>query len=1786
MRYPIIFALLWWQKLAVGLPSAGRAAAVVVDIPSATCRNPVLPFDYSAKTRRDYELPLCRDGNDGHPGLTAVSAPTLLGGRAVVDDYTCGPDRPCANKACCPKETGQCNYGEEACGTSGISPNEVCWSNCDAKSECGVNAKVPGQKCPLNVCCGKWGFCGMTDDYCDAEDHGATGGCQSNCDQPGPKNKADSQDRIIGYYEAWRADSACQGMGLKDIPVSSLTHLYFSFASITPDTYGIAPMDGIPGSLFSEFTNLKKKNPALKTVIAIGGWTFNDPGPTQKVFSDMVSSARTRETFIDNLFSFLREYAFDGVDFDWEYPGADDRGGIDTDGANFVTFLKELDDANKKQPVKYVVSFTAPTSYWYLRHFDLKAVDHVDFVNVMSYDLHGVWDGKNPIGQHIYGHTNLTEMEQAFDLFWRNDVPANKLNMGLGFYGRAFQLQDSSCSKPGCGFKGGATKGGCSGESGILSYREIMAVIDSKKIKPVHDKKAGVKYITWNTDQWVSYDDADTFDQKKEMAKDLGLGGYLIWAIDQDDEHLTALQAVISPKKLGDLGAAGDSDDWQSSNKHCYITSCGGNCDAGDVKITDQPCDKGRSKLCCPLSGAPDPKECTWRGGETTRWCNGRCNDDEVMMEMNKWGDGDSCWDGNKAYCCKSPLAEENSCYWGGVGAACNGDDLPLTFSGTVLTVLEDVAKVILRVVGRAYPLTALTGEVLLQVLDALDLDTDKYYCCPKEDIPKWKNCEWFGKPGNCFDGHCPDMSYAQLTDSYFGGGETCGGQLSRVRTFCCEPSEDPLFLPVPLGNLFEHPPDGDSVDTDFTLETDKDSDSQQNPNDAAFQFVVLASPEELQVSLDKRDGSHWDIFSGCGGVVGEEGPHTVQMVCTDFSADSNCHKIGLGHGVPGTILQMPNGCGPGKYAVAKDMVPTPETKKLILPRHLKHLSARSPIVYDLTFDYDFTRVPRDLGDTQMRVDFSNQDDYWNTVVAGAATSKKKVKRTLVDTGGNHVRWMEEEFRDDYHFGALSRRELEERWFGSGILDWLAQLVKPEIKREFTYRYEDTLTAKLIDETWQCTREGVGYEGHLLAQALLKVNIETSFGFTLIVTKLSLPLDLSQSYLTFYNKGEITGVLTLEAVAKFKYHESEVIMNIPFPGASFNIPGIAVIGPQLTVEGSIDAQLTLAGKVETRLEFANWEVRQVVPDNGDSNYTPKEIGDGDPDLKRNGDTKDLDNPNFYAGVQALGDVTASISAAAEFGVRFDKRWEVEPAAAAVVGEASVIIKMGAGISTKDTCPFTWGLDVGARLFARAKAPAVFRWPGAEVPITPAYKKPIFEGGTCPELGPLPTKRDLEYLPTIGSNFSRSLDHLHNHNSRGLVHIRNSRNLDKRAAVWGPVLSVPVGDYFCPPESDDSAGPGTVCSKIGYAWTVDDGDGNALAKRGVLEKRGTKTSSLCGLGTRFQYPSDTEAKDMGNPAYGFTTTDCDDYTWGGPLSADTPNSNYEAEHILEFQLTKQFFQELDQTLDVVPHPDPNKQTTLKFCGLVDQLWNIPAVPIPNLDTASGMGATLTPANHVANQFPTKTWKQEEYVRLDNTINSPPKASAWAGLSKTFKQIQIVDFNKWIGGDPNDPGSVVNTDQPNYTGLITEIDGAEKIMKSLRAIVGSRLYHSDPLVMSILRKQKARVGEVLRRLDTEILPANPKQPTWTPWAPLGLKERWDEFMKGKELLAVTKSNKVLNDILPRMQAMWADQAARDAAAADDNDSQTEAEAKARRLRLINSIDALADVLRVLPAWQMAF
>jgi chitinase len=66
-------------------------------------------------------------------------------------------------------------------------------------------------------------------------------------------------------------------------------------------------------------------------------------------------------------------------------------------------------------------------------------------------------------------------------------------------------------------------------------YYEIMALkAQNPGLTEVWDHGAAVKYLTYGQGnaQWISYDDADTFKQKRDFQQKLGLAGSLIWASD------------------------------------------------------------------------------------------------------------------------------------------------------------------------------------------------------------------------------------------------------------------------------------------------------------------------------------------------------------------------------------------------------------------------------------------------------------------------------------------------------------------------------------------------------------------------------------------------------------------------------------------------------------------------------------------------------------------------------------------------------------------------------------------------------------------------------------------------------------------------------------------------------------------------------------------------------------------------------------------------------------------------------------------------------------------------------------------------------------------------------------------------------------------------------------------------------------------------------------------------------------------------------------------------------
>lgn len=77
-------------------------------------------------------------------------------------------------------------------------------------------------------------------------------------------------------------------------------------------------------------------------------------------------------------------------------------------------------------------------------------------------------------------------------------------------------------------------------------YYEIQAILKQvPNLKPVLDRTAAVKYLTFDNNQWISYDDADTFKLKLAWANQVGFGGSMIWAVDTDDDKFSAMSGLM-----------------------------------------------------------------------------------------------------------------------------------------------------------------------------------------------------------------------------------------------------------------------------------------------------------------------------------------------------------------------------------------------------------------------------------------------------------------------------------------------------------------------------------------------------------------------------------------------------------------------------------------------------------------------------------------------------------------------------------------------------------------------------------------------------------------------------------------------------------------------------------------------------------------------------------------------------------------------------------------------------------------------------------------------------------------------------------------------------------------------------------------------------------------------------------------------------------------------------------------------------------------------------------------
>ncbi|RAO73094.1 uncharacterized protein BHQ10_009106 [Talaromyces amestolkiae] len=412
-------------------------------------------------------------------------------------------------------------------------------------------------ECPLNACCDIWGQCGITADFCTPSNSttgapgtaaNGTNGCISNCGTQIIESDTPTEYFAVGYFEGFDVQRPCLKPWITQIDTTAYTHIHMSFATLNTDfSYNLSSV----GSQWEDFLALTD----VKRILTVGGWSFSTDASSYDIFRQAVSSSANRQTLITNTIDLLEQWDLDGIDWDWEYPGEPDIPGIpadtDSDAQNFFLFLFELSQQMLVSTPDKSLSTTAPSSFWYMKAIPIEAISKVvDYIVLMTYDLHGQWDWNNthtdvgcPSGGCLRSHVNLTETISSMSMITKAGVSSDKVVIGLANYARSFQMTEAGCYTPDCTFTGpdsGAVPGNCTQTAGYISNAELLSIAEDNSAYTYLDTEANAYIQVWNDTQWASYMDSDIAASRTGLYKGMNFLGTAMWAIDLTDLNGTS----------------------------------------------------------------------------------------------------------------------------------------------------------------------------------------------------------------------------------------------------------------------------------------------------------------------------------------------------------------------------------------------------------------------------------------------------------------------------------------------------------------------------------------------------------------------------------------------------------------------------------------------------------------------------------------------------------------------------------------------------------------------------------------------------------------------------------------------------------------------------------------------------------------------------------------------------------------------------------------------------------------------------------------------------------------------------------------------------------------------------------------------------------------------------------------------------------------------------------------------------------------------------------------------
>ncbi|MEU8521725.1 glycoside hydrolase family 18 chitinase [Streptomyces sp. NBC_01216] len=403
-------------------------------------------------------------------------------------------------------------------------------------------------------------------------DYGYTVVARDTIDQTGPASGmvsvrttggggGDPQPNVIkmGYFTNWGVYG--RNYHVKNIVTSGsaakLTHINYAFGNVTGgkctigDAYAdydkaytaAQSVDGVADTWdqplrgnFNQLRKLKQAYPNIKILWSFGGWTWSggfgqamqNPAAFAQSCYDLVEDPRWADVF-------------DGIDLDWEYPNAC---GLSCDTSGAASFKNMMQAMRAKFGPNNLVTAAVTADASAGGKIDAAdyagAAQYMNWFNVMTYDFFGAWAAKGPTAPHspLTSYAGIPQSgfnsAEAIAKFKAKGVPANKLLLGIGFYGRGWTGVTQSAP-------GGTATGPAAGtyEQGIEDYKVL------KNSCPTTGTIAGTAYAHCGTNWW-SYDTPATVTSKMSWAKNQGLGGAFFWEFSGDTGNGELVGAINS----------------------------------------------------------------------------------------------------------------------------------------------------------------------------------------------------------------------------------------------------------------------------------------------------------------------------------------------------------------------------------------------------------------------------------------------------------------------------------------------------------------------------------------------------------------------------------------------------------------------------------------------------------------------------------------------------------------------------------------------------------------------------------------------------------------------------------------------------------------------------------------------------------------------------------------------------------------------------------------------------------------------------------------------------------------------------------------------------------------------------------------------------------------------------------------------------------------------------------------------------------------------------------------